>query len=108
MAEHFLNRPQIGSGIEQVRCKRVAQTVRSQMLPQAAPLELGQEDAVHGTAREPTASSVPEQSVISLSGRRELKIQDRQILGDRLHCFCADGNDPFLAALAQDPYHTGP
>ena len=40
MAEQFLNRPQIGPGIEEVRGKRVAKRVRADVMKMSTPLDV--------------------------------------------------------------------
>lgn len=107
VAEHFLDGTQIGPGIEKMRRESVSETMRGQMLPQTAPLELREKDAMHGTPGEPAAAGVPEESPAPRSRGGELEVQGVQVVGNGLHCLEADGNDSLLVTLAQDPHHAG-
>src|SRR3954469_3215481 len=102
MAEHFLYRPEIGTTLEKMSCKAVAEGMRRDSLGHAGP-PAGAFDHPPGTdSREWLAARVEQDSALALP-----PVQCRP-LGMQIHRHCAnyrtaDGNQALLSTLPEDP-----
>ena len=91
MAEQLLNRPQVGAALEQVRCERVAQTVRVRR------------DPPERARVEPPAAHGEKQRVLCGAFREQWPSR-RQVARDRPGSLLAERDDALLAALAADEH----
>jgi len=99
VAEHLLDRAEVGAALEEVRRERVAEQVRVDALG-VEPGGAGEaaEDEERAGARQRAALRVEEE--LRTVARVEVRAAAREVAAQRVHGLAADGDDALLRALA--------
>src|SRR6476619_4232833 len=100
MSEHFLNCPQVGASLEQVRGERVAQEVRVDALGLEPCLvgEAAQDEEDTGAGERP---AVRVQEQLLPVAAVEVWPTAREVAAEGFRCLPPDRHDPLLGALAE-------
>ena len=103
MPEQLLNRPEVGTRIEQVRRTRVSHGVWMKVPAPRTKRPISANDVLNLSNGQPrTALGEPERSVIFRLGPCEYRSPFGEVSFERFNSGVAEGNHAFLATLAED------
>ncbi len=104
VAEHHLDRAEIGTALEQVRRERVADYVRAERRADTGASAVRPQNLPEPDPAERPAAAVDEHAFTRRAAAVPMAREDgsgvAQVTGDPLGCLIAERNQPFLAALS--------